>query len=297
MVVIGVCGITGAQGGAVASIFNKNGDKVIGITRNPDSKKSKELLTNGIELRKGDFDNTESLINIFNDCEVVFIVTNFWEHMDSKREYQQGKNLIDSAYKCGVNHIIWTTLEDTRKYNDTIPYIGDYKVPHFDEKGKLSDYLNTLNINSTHLYTSFFYENFTGLMKLKKDNDGVRRLCMPMNDSLLPIVSVIDIAKMTHYVVNNKLYGNVGVAGDHLYVHDIVSILSETFDEPVEYVNVPPNVYRSFGFPGCEDLGNMFEFKVIHNDSFCRLRDMSIVKSRITPLSFKEWCNDNKHLL
>ena len=103
-----------------------------------------------------------------------------------------------------------------------------------------------------------------------------------MNESLLPIVSVINIAKITYYVVNNKIYGH---------------ILSETFEEPVEYVNVPPNVYRSFGFPGCEDLGNMFEFKVIHNDSFCRLRDMSIVKSRITPLSFKEWCNDNKHLL
>ena len=77
--------------------------------------------------------------------------------MDSEREYTQAKNIIDSAVaEESVKHIIWSTLEDTRMFKDEIEFIGKYKVPHFDEKGMVSKYLNTLNIKSTNLYTSFF---------------------------------------------------------------------------------------------------------------------------------------------
>ena len=297
MVVIGVCGITGTQGRATADIFKKTNHEVIGITRNINSEKSLNLLNNKFILRTGDYDNVDSLKGVFNGCDVVFLVTNFWEHMDPKREYTQAKNLIDSALASGVKHIVWSTLEDTRDYDDTIEYIGDYKVPHFDEKGRINKYLNSLTINSTHLYTSFFYENLTSSMKLVKESDGIRRLCLPMGDSILPIVSVLDIAKMAHHVVDKKIYGNVGVAGEHLKVSEIASILSDVLSEPVEYKKVDASVYRTFGFPGCIDLGNMFEFKDVHNEEFCDTRNMNDVKSRITPIDFKTWCINNKRLL
>ena len=157
MVVIGVTGVTGLQGGAVANSFIEKGHRVIGITRNTDSDAAKRL--SGIELKQADFDVVDSLAGIFDGCDVVFLVTNFWEHMEPEREFKQAKNLIDSAMLSNVPHIIWSTLEDTRVFNDSIPYIGDYKVPHFDEKGMVSKYLDTLYVKSTHLYTSFFYEN------------------------------------------------------------------------------------------------------------------------------------------
>ena len=297
MVVIGVCGITGLQGGAVAHQFLKNNHKVIGITRNKDSLKATKLLEDGVELRCGDYDNVESLKDIFNGCDAVFVMTNFWEHMVPKKEFNQAKNIIDSALASNINHIVWSTLEDTRDYSDEIGYLGDYKVPHFDEKGMVSKYLDTLSINVTHLYTSFYYENLLGLMKLKKDDDGIRRLCLPMRDSVLPIVSVDDIGKMVYYVVEQKVYGKVGVAGDHLQCNEIASILSESINERVIYVPVPADMYRGFGFPGCKDLGNMFEFKDIHNEDFCEIRNMDSVKSRIVPIDFKTWCMEHKDSL
>lgn len=297
MVVIGVCGITGLQGGAVAQQFLKNNHKVIGITRNKESLNAKKRRSPNLILRTGDYDNIDSLKGIFNGCDTVFVMTNFWEHMDSKKEFKQAKNIIDSAVASNINHIVWSTLEDTRDFSDEIGYLGDYKVPHFDEKGMVSKYLDTLSINVTHLYTSFYYENFLGLMKLKKDDDGIRRLCLPMNDSVLPIVSVDDIGKMAYHVVEEKIYGNVGVAGDHLPCNEIASILSESINEPVIYVGVPADMYRGFGFPGCKDLGNMFEFKDVHNKDFCELRNMDIVKSRINPIDFKTWCMEHKDSL
>jgi len=298
MTVIGVCGITGTQGGAVANEFLDNGYTVVGITRNIESESAKKLINRGTLLKKGDFDDIDSLKGVFDECNVVFVVTNFWEHMDAKREFIQAKNIIDTAISSeSVTHIVWSTLEDTRLFKDNIEYIYKYKVPHFDEKGMVSKYLHGLDINSTHLYTSFFYENLTGMMKLKKDEDGIRRLCLPMNNSILPMVSVTDIGKMVYKVVSNKIYGNVGVASEHLTGRKISEILSEVIGESVEYVPVSADVYRSLGFPGCKDLGNMFEFKDIHNEEFCKNRNMKKVSELIDPLSFKKWCIINKQKL
>lgn len=86
-------------------------------------------------------------------------------------------------------------MEYTRRFNDDIPYIGEYKVPHFDEKGNLNTYLESRCIESNTIYTSFFYENFLSIMKLQSNENGVYPLYIPMNDTLLPMVSMLDIAK------------------------------------------------------------------------------------------------------
>ena len=135
------------------------------------------------------------------------------------------------------------------------------------------------------------------MMKLKKGDDGIRNLCMPMSDSILPIVSVVDIAKMVYTVVKNKRYGGVGVASEHLKVSEIANILQDVIGEPVEYTCVPADTYRTFGFPGCEDLGNMFEFKDVHNEAFCEKRNMDTVRKLIDPIDFRSWCETNKEYL
>ena len=297
MVRVGVCGITGSQGGAVSRLFLENNYEVVGLTRNLDVEKSKDLIKSGVKLVKCDFDNPESLRGVFDGCDAVFVVTNFWEYLDPKREYNQAKNVIDSIIQSNIKHIVWSTLEDTRDHKDNIKYLGDYKVPHFDEKGMISKYLGTLDVNVTNLYTSFFCENLLGMMKLKKEEDGIRKIYLPMNDSLLPIVTVEDIGKMIYKVVTDKIYGDVGVASEHLKISEMAKIMSEVLEEEVQYVNLPADVYRGLGFPGCEDLGNMFEFKDVHNEEFCNMRSMETVRNLIEPTSFRDWCLNNRNNL
>ena len=102
-------------------------------------------------------------------------------------------------------------------------------------------------------------------------------------------------SKKKYKIVESKIYGNVGVASEHLKVSEVANILQEVIGEPVEYTCVPADVYRSFGFPGCEDLGNMFEFKDIHNDTFCKKRNIEMVKTLIDPIDFRSWCETNKN--
>ena len=62
----------------------------------------------------------------------------------------------------------------------------------------------------------------------------------------------------------------------------------------VAYNAVPPEVYRSFGFPGAEDLGNMFQFKRDFNDYYCGVRKVDETRALNPALqSFDGWLARN----
>ena len=63
----------------------------------------------------------------------------------------------------------------------------------------------------------------------------------------------------------------------------------------VRYNNVPPDVYRSFGFPGADDLGNMFQFKRDFNDYYCGARDLAFGRSLNPEMqTLDRWMEKNK---
>jgi len=291
--IIAICGARGAQGGSVMNELLKSDEyKIRALSRQPNLIKDKN-----IEVVYADYDKPETLEKAFKDCYGVFLVTNFWEHMDAKKEYQQGINLIDAAIKQDIKHIVWSTLEDTRDgYDDEIPYIGEYKVAHFDEKGRIEKYLNKWDMNVTNLYTSFYWENLLGMMKLQ-NVDGVYNLSLPMGDKLLPGVAVEDIGKIVARVFHDKIYGKIGIASEHLTGEQMASILNTVIDGEVKYTDVPFKIYRKLDFPGAAEISNMFEFKAVHNERFCERRNMSDVKKLINPVNFKDWCEKNKDKL
>jgi hypothetical protein len=63
----------------------------------------------------------------------------------------------------------------------------------------------------------------------------------------------------------------------------------------VVYRDVPPEVYRGFGFPGAEDLGNMFQFKRDFETYFCGARSVATSRSLNPALqTFAQWLDRNK---
>jgi hypothetical protein len=58
---------------------------------------------------------------------------------------------------------------------------------------------------------------------------------------------------------------------------------------------VPPEVYRAFGFPGAEDLGNMFQFKRDFEQVWCGARNLGVARSLNSSLqTFDGWLTQNK---
>jgi len=70
----------------------------------------------------------------------------------------------------------------------------------------------------------------------------------------------------------------VAIAGEHLTGKQMAEKLSKAIGQPVRYNDVPPEVYRSFPFPGADDMGNMFQFKRDFNDDFVGARDLKVAR-------------------
>src|SRR5262245_23651759 len=116
--IIAVVGATGAQGGGMVRAILADKSKEFaarGITRHPDGDKGKALQQAGAEVVAADLDDPKSLQRAFAGAYGVFGVTNFWEHFSAEKELAQATNIAEAAKQAGVQHVIWSTLEDTRK--------------------------------------------------------------------------------------------------------------------------------------------------------------------------------------
>jgi hypothetical protein len=70
--------------------------------------------------------------------------------------------------------------------------------------------------------------------------------------------------------------------------------LTRALGQEVVYQAVSPATYRGFGFPGSDDLGNMFQFKHDFNEDFCRARSVEFSRSLNPALqSFDTWLAAN----
>ncbi|HJT19012.1 MAG TPA: NmrA family NAD(P)-binding protein [Nitrospira sp.] len=215
---IAVAGATGAQGGGlVRAIVNNPGSGFVAraLTRDVNSDKAKALAKLGVEVVAANLDDLDSMQQAFSGAHGAFCVTNYWEHLSPEREQAHARTMAEAAKHAGVQHVIWSTLEDTRKWvpltdNRMPTLMGKYKVPHFDAKGES------------------------------------------------------DRESMKHGV-------------------------------PTRYNDVSPETYRSFGFPGADDIGNMFQFKRDFNEVFCGARGVAFTRS-LNPLlqDFQLWLDRNK---
>ena len=75
----------------------------------------------------------------------------------------------------------------------------------------------------------------------------------------------------------------------------MAAALSKAFGQEVRHNDVTPEVYRTFGFPGADDLGNMFQFKRDFEQDFCGARNLSVARSLNPSLqTFDQWLAQNK---
>jgi uncharacterized protein YbjT (DUF2867 family) len=305
-----VVGATGAQGGGlVQAILNDNAHEfnVRAITRNINSDKAKELLKQGAEVVAADLDDIESLKKAFQGAYGAYCVTFFWNHFSPEKEKENARALAEAAKYAGIKHVIWSTLDDTRHWiplndNRMPTLLGKYKVPHFDAKGEANHFFTDLGLPVTFLNTVFYWDNFIYFgLGPKKGQDGKLSISIPMGDKKLPGIVAADIGKcaLGIFKANQKYIGKtIGIAGEHLTIKEIAETFSQVLNKEVIYNSIEPEVYRSFGFPGAEDMGNMFQFKRDFEQEYCKSRDLELTRLlNPTVRSFKDWLIQNKDLI
>jgi uncharacterized protein YbjT (DUF2867 family) len=300
--IIAVVGATGAQGGGLVRAIHGDPNspfRARAITRNPGSDAAKALAKMGAEVVAGDVDDAASIERAFKGAHGAFCVTFFWAHFSAEKEMAEARMMAEVAKRTRVAHVIWSTLEDTRRWiplsDDRMPTLGGkYKVPHFDGKGEANHYFTDLGVPTTLYNTSFYWDNFIFFGAGPKPGpDGQLLLTLPMGDKKLPGMAAEDIGKCAYGVFKRggEFIGKeIAVAGELLTGTEMAEKLSRAIGKPVRYNPVSPAVYRSFGFPGADDMGNMFQFKHDFNADFCKPRDPAFARSLNPALqTFDQW--------
>jgi uncharacterized protein YbjT (DUF2867 family) len=303
--VIVVVGATGAQGGGLARaiLADPHGSFACrAITRDPSKDQARALAEQGADAVKADLDDLDSLTRAFAGAYGAYCVTNFWEHFSGEKEKTQAKNLAEAARAAGLTHVIWSTLEDTRTLmapDDTrMPMLqAQYRVPHFDAKHDANAFFAWLPV--TYLLASFYWDNLYAFgLGPKKGEDGVYRWEFPMGDKRLAGIAAEDIGKGAYgiFKAGPRFIGQtVGIFGEGLTLDQMSDKLSTGLGVTVKYRAVEADAYRGFGFPGADELGNMFQVFRDFEQEVLGARSIDVTRS-LDPalLTFDQWLAKNK---
>ena len=303
---IAIVGATGAQGGGLVRAILA--DRAGGLPpahsparrhrQGPGARRRRRRSRRGRPRRPGEPEGA------FAGAYGAFCLTNFWEHFSPERELAQARNLAAAAKAAGVQHVIWSTLEDTRKWvpldDDRMPTLqGQYKVPHFDAKGEADQFFRDAGVPTTFLLTSFYWDNLIYFGLGPQAGPG-RRARHHAPDGRQEAARH---RRRGHRQV--RIRHSSSGAGPHRQDgrhrrrapdrREMAAALSRALGQPVRYNTVSPEVYRGFGFPGADDLGNMFQFKRDFNATFVGARDLGFSRSLNPELqTFDEWLAAHK---
>jgi len=304
--IITIFGATGAQGGGLARsiLADPNGPFAVrAVTRDVDSDAARSLADAGAEVVAANLDDAAAVERAFAGAYGAYCVTFFWAHFSPERELAEARLMAQAARAAGLQHVIWSTLEDTRRWmqldDPRMPTLmGRYKVPHFDAKGEADQFFRDAGVPTTFLLTSFYWDNliFFGSGP-KPAADGKLDFVLPMGQAKLPGIAAEDIGRCAHGIFRRggDLIGQtVGIAGEHLTGAEMAAALTHALGREVRHLDVPPDVYRGFGFPGADDLGNMFQFKRDFNGDFCAARSVEASRALNPRLqTFAQWLGAN----
>jgi len=303
--IIAVVGATGAQGGGLVQAILRDaqgGFAVRAITRDVNSAKARALAQQGAQVAAADLDDEVSLVQALAGAHGAYFVTNFWEHFSPEKEQAQARNLAAAAKHAGLKHVVWSTLEDTRKWvplaDPRMPTLmGKFKVPHFDAKGEADAYFREAGVPTTFLLTSFYWDNLVHFGMGPKPMGEKLVFTLPMADRKLAGIAAADIGKCAYGVLRKgteTVGKTIGIAGEHLTGAQMAAAMTRALGREVVYNAVTPEQYRGFGFPGAEDLGNMFQFYAEFEDYFCGARSLEVSRALNPELqSFGDWLAQN----
>ena len=179
-----------------------------------------------------------------------------------------------------------------------MPTIGKWKVPHYDAKAEADHVFTDAGVPTTFLHTSFNWENFIRFgMGPARGEDGKLRLTMPLGSAKLPGMASEDVGRTAYGIFkagDSYIGKTVAVAGEHLTAEDMAAAFSKALGEEVEYDEVEPDVYRSFGFPGADDVGNMFQWQRDFAKEYGAARDVAATRALNPQLqTFDAWLAAN----
>jgi nucleoside-diphosphate-sugar epimerase len=165
---ITVVGALSKQGRSAARTLLESGRyRVRALTRRVDAPEAQSLARLGAELVAVPLElgHKKDLVNAFRGSHGVFLMTPPIAP-PATHETELGKQQADAAVEAGVQHIVFTGLENVDKITG-----GKQFAPHFTDKAKVEEYIRTLPVTSSFIYLALFYTNLVEYYRPRMDGD------------------------------------------------------------------------------------------------------------------------------
>lgn len=267
-----VAGITGHQGQSVYKEQVKLGNRVIGLTRDLTTKRSKKLLSEGCELIQCDLSDPETLKTLPHH-DISFLVTDFWAGKEG--EICHGKNFIDAVVN-KTSHVV---------FSSTLTSNLQKTFSHSDSKFEIERYLKKKVANYSILRLGFFMEIF-------REKDFAPPVTLGMmkkniaKDTMLPFVSVCDVGKMVGLISKNpKNYcgQELNLISDHKTMEEVLSLFKECAGKKPFSFSLPNFIFSKFV---SSDLLTMWRWFSLNNVTY---KSSEAFMQEARPVSFKNW--------
>lgn len=256
-----VFGATGVQGGSVIKTILADESlskeyKIRGITRDPKKPAAQELASKGVELVNADLSSRSSVDAALKDAHTVFLVTNFWETMSHETEIAQGKTVADAAKAAGVQHLIFSSLNNiTETSKGKLTH-----VLHFDGKNDVEKYIRSSGVPATFVLPGYYMSNF--LQFMPKGEDGVYTLALPIDGEKAQFPLLDTEADMGKFVKPALVHG-AGLSGvkdgrilaavDYYTPSRILEEFEKASGKKTRFVKLDYDTYKTYLPKGAED--------------------------------------------
>ena len=223
-----VTGATGQLGSDVIDFLIEQTEpsRVAALYRNEE--KTQALRDKGVDLRKGDYDDYDSLLKAFEGVDKLYFVSG----SDIAHRVPQHENVVKAAKEAGVSHVVYTSFQ--RQNETESSPIAAVAEAHLKTEKWLKD--------SGIPYTILKHTVYMDVLPMFLGEDVIDRgvVYQPAGEGKAAFLLRHDMARVGAAVLTNAGHENkeYEIAADQAYSYgDIAAILSDIAGKKVQYVS------------------------------------------------------------
>lgn len=299
---ITVFGATGGAGAGLVHALLAGGARdfrVRAATRRPGSAVAQRLSALGAEVCAVDLDEPVTVDRALAGAYGAFCHAPYREHGSAARLLAQADTMARAAQRAGLQHVVWSTLEDTRRFVDpdgtVMPVLqAQYNVPHFDARGHADQLFVGRGLPVTRLLGSLPWEVLFDGGLLRREACGGLALWLPSAAGALPGIAAADLGACAAALFRQPqaaIGRRIGVASRHLDGAAMAATLAMTLGEPVRH--------HDAAAPGVDaEMLNLLHFLTHHGEELRARRDPEVARSLHPGLQdFATWATRHAGLL
>ena len=221
--------VTGATG-QLGSIIIKNllkkvsANEIAGLAR--DENKASSLKEQGVDIRIGNYDDTDSLEKAMQGIKKVLLIAG----TDENKRVQQHQNVVDAAKKAGVQCIAYTS----RNLKDRDTLVNKLMLGHFQTE----DYIISSGLNYTLFRNVLYMDAIPQFVGEHVLNTGIS---LPTDEGKLPFALRSEMGEGISNALltsdcNNRIYTFTG--SESYSFGDVATVLTKLSGKDVKYTPV-----------------------------------------------------------